>query len=172
MLDLSTQTAILRLRQEGHGTRSIARALGISRGSVLRVLEAGVAAIPRREREASLDASEDRVRDLFVRCRGNLVRVPEELAAEGASVSYPTVTRSCRTLGLGQSPKVVIASGTGKAAVAAPALEALGRRFGYSFLAHELGDANRSSRVEGPFWHVENNFYAGRTFASWEDCNT
>ena len=33
------------------------------------------------------------------------------------------------------------------------------------------GDANRSARVERPFSFIENNFLAGRTFASWEDLN-
>jgi hypothetical protein len=39
-------------------------------------------------------------------------------------------------------------------------------------VAHERGDANRSARVERPFWFIENNFLAGRTFSSWPDLNT
>lgn len=38
-------------------------------------------------------------------------------------------------------------------------------------MAHELGDANRSARVERPFHYIENNFYPGRTFASFDDLN-
>jgi hypothetical protein len=38
-------------------------------------------------------------------------------------------------------------------------------------VAHERGDANRSARVERPFSFIENNFLAGRTFATWEDLN-
>ena len=38
MLDQTTRLTILRLRSEGHGTRAIAHALGISRGAVKRVL--------------------------------------------------------------------------------------------------------------------------------------
>ena len=34
-----------------------------------------------------------------------------------------------------------------------------------------LRDANRSARVERPFWFIENNFLAGRTFDSWQDLN-
>jgi IS30 family transposase len=41
MLDQTTRLTILRLRSEGHGTRAIAHALGISRGAVKRVLVAG-----------------------------------------------------------------------------------------------------------------------------------
>ena len=38
-------------------------------------------------------------------------------------------------------------------------------------MAHAIGNANRSARVERPFWFIENNFLAGRTFSSWEDLN-
>jgi len=31
-----------------------------------------------------------------------------------------------------------------------PEMEAFGERFGFQFRAHELGDANRSGRVERP----------------------
>lgn len=66
---------------------------------------------------------------------------------------------------------VVIGHGTGKHAVAATEMQALSRRFGFTFMAHELGDANRSARVERPFHYIENNFYPGRTFASFDDLN-
>jgi len=38
-------------------------------------------------------------------------------------------------------------------------------------VAHEIGDANRSARVERPFHFIENNFLAGRSFAGWQDLN-
>jgi hypothetical protein len=38
-------------------------------------------------------------------------------------------------------------------------------------VAHAIGNANRSGRVERPFWFIENNFLAGRTFSHWEDLN-
>jgi transposase len=66
---------------------------------------------------------------------------------------------------------VVIAQGTGKNAVPAPEMAALADRFGFAFLAHELGDKNRSGRVERPFHYIENNFYAGRTFTDRNDLN-
>jgi hypothetical protein len=50
-------------------------------------------------------------------------------------------------------------------------MEAFAERFGFEFAAHELGDANRSARVERPFHYIENNFYAGRTFATLADLN-
>jgi len=52
-----------------------------------------------------------------------------------------------------------------------PEMEAFGERFGFHFVAHERGDANRSARVERPFHYIENNFLAGRAFSSWEDLN-
>jgi len=52
-----------------------------------------------------------------------------------------------------------------------PEMDAFAERFGFRFVAHERGDANRSGRVERPFHFVEHNFLAGRTFASWEQLN-
>jgi hypothetical protein len=66
---------------------------------------------------------------------------------------------------------VVIAQGTGKNAVPAPEMAALADRFGFHFLAHELGDKDRSGRVERPFHYIENNFYVGRTFSDRPDLN-
>lgn len=66
---------------------------------------------------------------------------------------------------------VVVLRGTGRQMVPVPEMEAFGARFGFHFAAHELGDANRSGRVERPFSFIERNFLAGRTFAHWDDLN-
>jgi hypothetical protein len=66
---------------------------------------------------------------------------------------------------------VVVLRGTGSEMIPVPEMEAFGDRFGFRFVAHESGDANRSARVERPFHFIENNFLAGRTFAGWEDLN-
>jgi hypothetical protein len=66
---------------------------------------------------------------------------------------------------------VVVLRGTGRDMLPVPEMEAFGDRLGFRFVAHERGDANRSARVERPFWFIENNFLAGRTFASWEELN-
>jgi hypothetical protein len=66
---------------------------------------------------------------------------------------------------------VVLARGSGADAEVAPEMEALARRFGFSFVAHEKGDANRSARVERPFSFIERNFYPGRSFDSLADLN-
>ena len=66
---------------------------------------------------------------------------------------------------------VVVLRGTGREMVPVPEMEAFAERLGFRFVAHERGDANRSALVERPFSFIENNFLAGRTFASWEDVN-
>jgi hypothetical protein len=55
--------------------------------------------------------------------------------------------------------------------VPAPEMAAFAKRFGFGFVAHEKGDANRSARVERPFDHIERNFYPGRTFVDLVDAN-
>ena len=253
MLDHDTRTAVFRLREQGHGARAIARALGIARNSVRQVLQSGERQVPRLERCSQLDPQLDAVRSLHRRCRGNLVRVGELLEEQGIRVAYSTLTAFCRRHDIGGRPKrpagryhfdpgqemqhdtsphgvkvggqhrkfqcaslvlcysrmlytqlyprwsrfecrvflsealqylggaadrcmidnssVVIASGTGANAVPAAPMKALADRFDFHFRAHELGDANRSARVERPFHYIENNFYRGRRFESVADLN-
>src|SRR5436309_7722881 len=64
---------------------------------------------------------------------------------------------------------VVVLRGTGSEMIPVAEMEAFAERFGFHFVAHERGDANRSARVERPFSFVENNFLAGRTLSDWED---
>src|ERR1700678_1388506 len=66
---------------------------------------------------------------------------------------------------------VVVLRGTGREMIPVPEMEVFGERFGFRFVAHQIGDANRSARVERPFFFIENNFLAGRAFASWSDLN-
>jgi hypothetical protein len=66
---------------------------------------------------------------------------------------------------------VVVLRGTGREMIPVPEMEAFAEHLGFRFVAHAIGNANRSARVERPFWFIENNFLAGRTFASWEDLN-
>lgn len=253
MLDLDTRTAILKLHEQKHGTRSIARALGISRGAVKRVIDSGQAQVPSITRDCDAEKHLDRIRQLYVKCQPNLIRVHEELQAEGVELSYSTLTRLCRKHDIGVKPKkasgrydfgpgeesqhdtsphdvkvgdklwrlqcasivhcfsrcifaqvyprftrfhakvflteasryfagttrrivvdntsVLVAHGTGARAVFAPEINAWAERFGTSFMAHEKGDANRSARVERPFWYIETNFYKGRSFEDLRDLN-
>jgi transposase len=66
---------------------------------------------------------------------------------------------------------LVVLQGTGSDMIPVPAMEAFAERFGFRFVAHERGDANRSARVERPFSFIENNFLAGRKFSAWDDLN-
>lgn len=254
MLDQATRTAILRLAAEGHSERFIARTIGASRGAVIRVLKSQQAEVPALERGCQCSPHRARIEELNRRCRGNLVRVHEELAAAGIEIAYSTLTRFCLKNEIGGAPKqaagqytfgpakemqhdtsphtvevggrdlplqcaslilcfsrrrfiqcyrrwnrflvkvfltraiqffdgaadqcmldnstVIMTGGTGKNARPVPEMKAFSDRFGFQFVAHEVGDANRSARVEGPFFHVENNFYAGRTFSDLADLNS
>ncbi len=104
MLDQSTRAAILRLREQGHGSRAIASALGISRGSVRRVLRDGRAEIPESDRAQKAEPHRDQILHLFATCKSNLVRVHEELLADGAALSYQALTAFCRRHGIGRAP--------------------------------------------------------------------
>jgi len=105
MLDLDTRTAILRLSAEGHDVRAIVRILKLSRGAVRKVLRSGVAEVPTLARDEQLDPHLERVRELHVSCKGNLVRVHEELAAENIEVGYSSLTSFCRRHEIGQPAK-------------------------------------------------------------------
>jgi hypothetical protein len=254
MLDETTRAAILRLRKEGHGTRAIARVLGISRGAVRDVIEAGNATVPALARAERAEPYREQILELYASCKGNLVRVHEEIVAAGAALSYQALTAYCRRHEIGTGPAlpsgryehapghemqhdtsphlaivagkprrvqtaslvlcfsrmifaqcyprfsrfeckvfltdaleyfgcscgrcmidnthVVVLSGTGKDMVAVPEMVAFGERFGFTFVAHEVGDADRSGKVERPFHFIENNFFAGRKFDDFDDLNT
>jgi hypothetical protein len=59
---------------------------------------------------------------------------------------------------------VVVLRGSGRDTAPAPERAAFGERFGFQFVAHAIGNANRSARVERPFSFIEGNFLAGHTF--------
>lgn len=105
MLDQSTRAAILKLHQQGHSIRGIARALRVSRGAVREVLRSGAEIVPTLVREEKAAPYRDQILELYVRCKGNLVRVHEELLASGAQLSYSALTGFCRRQGIGHEPK-------------------------------------------------------------------
>jgi hypothetical protein len=61
---------------------------------------------------------------------------------------------------------VVVLRGTGREMIPAPEMAAFVERFGFQFVTHAIGNANRSERVERPFWFIESNFLAGRKFSA------
>lgn len=253
MLSQSQRSAILELHSQGVSKREIARVLNISRLSVRKVLRSKSSALPVLVRPEKAEPYRTQILELLATCKGNLVRVHEELQSCGADVSYPALTAFCRRHGIGQPLKapagqyhfdpgvelqhdtspheaeiagkirpiqsasaalcysrmlffqgyptfqrfdckvfltdtlkymegatkrvmidnthVVVLRGTGAAMVPVPEMEAFSERFGFQFVAHERGDANRSARVERPFDFINNNFLAGRSFSSWDDLN-
>jgi transposase len=77
---------------------------------------------------------------------------------------------SCKRCMIDNS-NIVVLKGTGSRMIPVPEMAALGEHYGFQFDAHEVGDANRSARVERRFHHVENNFLVGRKFADFGDLN-
>jgi len=254
MLSQSQRATILELHAKGRNKREIAKLLNLSRQSVRKVLQANSIAVPKIEREEKAAPYRQQILELLHTCKGNLVRVHEELLAAGATLSYQALTAFCRRQGIGQesiapagryhfepgvemqhdtSPHevivggrkykaqtasavlcysrmlyfeiwpqfqrfdckafvtealrymdgapqrtmidnthVVVLRGSGKQMEPVPEMAAFAERLGFRFVAHEIGDANRSARVERPFHFIENNFLAGRTFVSWQDLNS
>ncbi len=253
MLSQSQRAAILEMHAQKQSSRTIARLLKVSRWSVREVLRLGTTEVPALERAEICESYRQQILELLPRCKSNLVRVQEELAASGATLSYSALTAFCRRHGIGQEPivasgrytflpgaemqhdtsphkvevagklckaqtasvvlcysrmlffqiyptftrfdckvfltealrylggsprrveidntHVVVLRGTGRAMVPVPEMAAFAERYGFQFAAHELGDANRSAHVERQFDHIENNFLAGRSFASWLEMN-
>lgn len=259
MLDKDTRTAILALSRKGYGARRIARELKLSRNSVRRVIQSGVVEPAMVDRGSQLEEHLEEIRQFYGECKGNLVRVREELeqaltkrgqrleasysaltwfcrrhgigveeavavkrilTAPGLEMQHDTsphtvviggkkVKRQCASLVLGYSrmlymqfyprfqrfdmkvfltdgfqyfggccrrcvidnTSIAIACGTGHLAEVAPEVEAFEKRFGFKFLAHELGHKERSGKIERPFHYIEHNFLAGRVFQDDEDLN-
>jgi hypothetical protein len=105
MLDEHTRATILKLHEAGHGMRAIARALKVSRGTVCKVIVSGSCKVLPLSRAEKAEAHHDAIIEQFTRCKGNLMRVHEELEAQGAELSYQALTAYCRRHGIGQEPK-------------------------------------------------------------------
>lgn len=105
MLTREIRIAILELAARGCGKRAIARALGVSRRSVVRVLRDGSAQPTAVVRAQKAEPHRDAILALVKSCDGNLVRVHEELACSGVHLSYSTLTAYCRREGIDQPPK-------------------------------------------------------------------
>jgi hypothetical protein len=252
MIDEQTRAAIFALAKKGLGTRRISRALKISRGAVKDILQSGER-VPVIVRPELAEPHREQIIELYASCRGNLVRVHEELLRSGVELSYQALTGFCRRHEIGRPKKppagrydfgpgvemqhdtspfryliggklrvVQIASlilcfsrmifmqlyasftrfeckvfltealqyfggaasrcmvdntnvirlkGTGKDMIPVPEMVCFSERFGFQFAAHEVGDADRSARVEGHFAFIQKNFFAGRTLSDWNDAN-
>ncbi len=61
--------------------------------------------------------------------------------------------------------------GTGRNAVIVPEMERFAKQYGFEFVCHEKGHANRKAGNERGFYTVETNFFPGRSFEDLEDMN-
>lgn len=104
MLDEATRGAIVKLHEQGHGSRAIAQALGIARASVRRVLDSGSVKVPEIQRAALAEPWREQILELYTRYQGHLGRVHEALSERGARLSYPALTAFCRRHHIGHTP--------------------------------------------------------------------
>jgi len=104
MLSQAQRTTILELSTQGVSKRESARVMGVSRVAVRKVLRSNSTAVPELQRAEKAEPHRQQILELFDKCKGNLVRVHEELVAGGAELSYPALTAFCRRHGIGQAP--------------------------------------------------------------------
>jgi hypothetical protein len=76
---------------------------------VRNVLRSNSTAVPEIARAEKAEPYRQQILELLAACKGNLMRVHEELVASGAALSYPALTAFCRRQGIGQAP--VVAAG-------------------------------------------------------------
>jgi len=251
MIEPDKRKAAYLLSEGGMGTREIARRLGLSRNSVREIIRQRGEILAATAREKTR-IDPELLRRLHEECGGWKQRIYEKLLEEeGVKVTYSTLTRILRKLGIGRERKVrcdrvadvpgaemqhdttvytvelggkprkVIASllylryskrrylrfytsfnrfkmkcflhealiywghaapvciidntnlarlrGTGKDAVIVPEMERFAKQYGFQFVCHEKGHANRKAGEERSFWTVETNFLPGRRFRDIED---
>jgi len=253
MIDADKRSAVFALHRDGMGVREISRRLRLGRNTVRRIIRAH-GRMPAAAGGARVLLDPERLRTLYKECDGRAQRVHEKLVEEeGVEVTYPTLTRRLRELGISApakrrcdqvpdepgaemqhdttvytikldgKPARLVASllylrfskrrylkfyrafnrfrmkcflhealtfwgyaartciidntnlarlrGTGTTAVIVPEMERFGASYGFRFLCHAIGHANRKAGEERSFWTVETNFLPGRTFQSLEDLN-
>ncbi len=111
MLSQSQRTTILQLQAQGVKKREIARLLGVSRLTVRKVLRSNSAQVPLLARAEKAEPHRQQILELLPRCKGNLVRVHEELMAAGAVLSDQALTAFCRRHGLTAARPLRFSSG-------------------------------------------------------------
>jgi hypothetical protein len=66
---------------------------------------------------------------------------------------------------------LVVVAGSGQDALFSPEMVAFANNYGFHWMAHAIGHANRKGGCERAFWTLETNFLPGRTFVSIEELN-
>jgi hypothetical protein len=103
MIDADVSNAIYQLHRAGCPAREISRKLRVSRNTVRGVIRRQ-GALPGKTRQDKIRIDPDLLRRLHQECDGRAQRIHEKLVEEERiAVSYPTLTRLLRELGIGQS---------------------------------------------------------------------
>ncbi len=102
------RAAILEMHKQGVSKRQIAKTLKLARGSVAKVIRLSSSEVPVSQRPEKAAQYHEEILRLHASCKGNLVRVHEELEAIGAQVSYQALTAYCRRHDIGQKPKEAV----------------------------------------------------------------
>ena len=106
----TTRTAIFELKAKRHSVRKIAKLLKISKTTVVEVLKSKTSKPPPSLRPEKAEPHRDQILELLRSCKGNLIRVHEELQEEGVKMAYSTLTSFCRRYQIGKSAKVPVGS--------------------------------------------------------------
>jgi transposase len=105
MIDRDTRNAIYQLHLTGMPLREISRRFQISRNTV-RVIIKQQGAMPEVVRKDKIQIDLEFLQRVYHECDGWIQRVHEKLTEEeGVQVSYPTLTRMLREMGLGRHKK-------------------------------------------------------------------
>jgi transposase len=105
MIEADKRKAIFLLHQEGMSVRDIARRLEVSRNTVRSIIEQE-GAVPKTVRGDKQRIDEDLLRRLHQECEGRIQRMHEKLVEEeGVTVTYSTLTRMLRELGISTPQK-------------------------------------------------------------------
>jgi len=105
MIEADKRKAIFLLHQEGMSARDIAKKLGVSRNTARTIIEQQ-GAIPKTIRSDKQRLDEELLRRLHQECQGRIQRMHEKLTEEeGIVVTYSTLTRMLRELGISSPPK-------------------------------------------------------------------
>lgn len=105
MIEPDKRKAVFLLHHEGMGAREIARRLGLGRNTVREIIRQG-GAMATRSRKDKIQLDPEQLKRLHEECDGWKQRMHEKLVEEeGVKVTYPTLTRRLRELGIGRREK-------------------------------------------------------------------
>ena len=106
MLSKGQRSAILELHSQKVSKGQIAKVLGVSRSTVRKVLRSQSSDVPLLSRSEKAEPFRQQILEEWTNCKGNLVRVHEELVAQGLPLSYSALTAFFRRHDIGQKPKL------------------------------------------------------------------